>query len=104
MKKIVVALGGNAILQAGQRGTAPEQLANIQEACRHVADASQAGYQVVLTGNGPQVGNILIQNEASQLVRRCPGCVWRETQGLIGYLLQQSLTNILRQQHWSGRW
>jgi carbamate kinase len=101
MKKIVVALGGNAILQAGQRGTAPEQLANIQEACRHVADMIQAGYQVVLThGNGPQVGNILIQNEAaSQLVPALPLDVCgAETQGLIGYLLQQSLTNILRQQ------
>ncbi len=97
-KKIVVAFGGNAILQAKQRGTAEEQLANVRDAANQVADMIAAGYQVVLThGNGPQVGNILIQNEeASGLVPAMPlDICGAETQGMIGYMIQQSLSNIL---------
>lgn len=99
MKKIVVALGGNAILQAGQKGTAQEQLANVQVAADQIAQLILAGYQVVLThGNGPQVGNILLQNAAaSPTVPAMPlDICGAETQGFIGYMLQQCLTNILR--------
>ncbi|NLY54591.1 MAG: carbamate kinase [Firmicutes bacterium] len=100
MKKVVVALGGNAILQAGQAGTVEQQLANIDQAAGQIAAMIMAGYRVVIThGNGPQVGNILLQNEkASDLVPAMPLDVCgAQTQGQIGYLLQQSLTNILRQ-------
>lgn len=99
MKKIVVALGGNAILQAGQKGTAQEQLANVQAAAEQIAQLILAGHQVVLThGNGPQVGNILLQNAAaSPTVPAMPlDICGAETQGFIGYMLQQSLSNILR--------
>lgn len=99
MKKIVVALGGNAILQAGQKGTAEEQLANVQLAAEQIAQLILIGHQVVLThGNGPQVGNILLQNAAaSPTIPAMPLDVCgAETQGFIGYLLQQSLSNILR--------
>ncbi len=62
-KTVVVALGGNAILQPGQVGTFEEQLFNIDGAMRRVAQLVEDGWRVVLThGNGPQVGNLLIQN------------------------------------------
>lgn len=101
MKKIVVALGGNAILQAGQKGTAEEQLANVRLAAEQIAQLVLAGHQVVLThGNGPQVGNILLQNAAaSPAVPAMPlDICGAESQGFIGYLLQQSLVNALREQ------
>ena len=59
-KRVVVALGGNAILQPGQVGTFEEQLFNIDQAMRRIAQLVEDGWQVVLThGNGPQVGNLL---------------------------------------------
>ena len=62
-KTVVVALGGNAILQPGQVGTFEEQLFNIDGAMRRIAQLVEEGWRVVLThGNGPQVGNLLIQN------------------------------------------
>jgi carbamate kinase len=95
----VVALGGNAILQPGQVGTFEEQLVNIDTSCRRIARLVTDGHRVVLThGNGPQVGNILIQNDlATKLVPPMPMDVCgAETQGQIGYMLQQSLHNHLR--------
>src|SRR5665647_1465597 len=62
-KTVVVALGGNAILQPGQVGTFEEQLFNVDGAMRRIAELVESGWRVVLThGNGPQVGNLLIQN------------------------------------------
>jgi carbamate kinase len=100
IKTIVIALGGNAILQAGQRGTIREQLENVDVACRHLTKIISTGnYRVVIThGNGPQVGNVLLQNEVtSSLVPPMPldVCV-AATQGMIGYLIQQTLANHLR--------
>lgn len=97
---IVVALGGNAILQPGQRGSIPEQLENVGVACRHLAKMYSSGkYKMVIThGNGPQVGNILLQNEvASSLTPPMPleVCV-AATQATIGYMIQQTLANHLR--------
>ena len=58
-----MALGGNAILQPGQLGSFEEQLVNVDAAMRRIAELVKAGWRVVLThGNGPQVGNLLIQN------------------------------------------
>ena len=93
---VVVALGGNAILQPGQVGTFEEQLVNVDQSCRRIARLVVDGWRVVLThGNGPQVGNILIQNAlAAKLVAPMPMDVCgAETQGQIGYMLQQSLHN-----------
>lgn len=98
-KTVVVALGGNAILQPKQRGTAGEQFANVRLTCEHVAAMIAEGHRVVIThGNGPQVGNILIQNEeGSGLVPAMPLDVCgAESQGFIGYMVQQSLRNELR--------
>ena len=94
MSRIVVALGGNAIVQAGQRGTAEEQAASVALTCAQVALMLDAGYEVTLThGNGPQVGNLLIKNElAREVVPPMPldWCV-AQTQATIGYLIQQAL-------------
>jgi carbamate kinase len=94
ISRIVVALGGNAIVQAGQRGTAEEQEASVARSCAHIATMLDAGYDVVLThGNGPQVGNLLIKNElARDIVPPMPldWCV-AQTQATVGYMIQQSL-------------
>lgn len=98
--RVVIALGGNAILQRHEKGTAAEQVANIRATCRQIAQIAALGHQVVLThGNGPQVGNRLIQNE--EAVRAVPAlpldvCV-AETQGQVGYWFQQVLRAELAQ-------
>ena len=98
-KRIVIALGGNAIKQAHEKGTAQEQRKNIQNSCQQILKIIQAGYEVVLThGNGPQVGNLLLQQEAGTLqvpVQPMDIC-GAMTQGQIGYMLQQDLVNGLK--------
>jgi carbamate kinase len=98
-KTVVVALGGNAILQPSQVGTFEEQLVNCDDSARRIARMVANGYRVILThGNGPQVGNILIQNDAAaKLVAPMPMDVCgAESQGQIGYMLEQCLHNHLR--------
>jgi carbamate kinase len=95
---VVVALGGNAILQPGQFGTFEEQLMNIDDCARHIIAIAAAGYGVVIVhGNGPQVGNILIQQAAAEAsVAPMPMDVCGAmSQGQIGYMLQQCLENHL---------
>jgi carbamate kinase len=99
---LVIALGGNAIQQPGQVGTFEEQLFNIDSAARRIAALVADGYRVVVThGNGPQVGNLLIQNEvAASVVAPMPMDVCgAETQGQVGYMFQQCLENHLRRVH-----
>jgi len=96
---IVVALGGNAILQPGQLGTFEEQLLNVNEATRRIARLAAAGHQVIVVhGNGPQVGNILIQQAAAEAsVAPMPMDVaGAMSQGQIGFLLASCLENHLR--------
>ena len=96
---VVVALGGNAILQPGQRGTFDEQMKNVHTTCEQLALMVEAGkYEIVVThGNGPQVGNLLLQNEAGKDVAApMPLFVCgAESQGLIGLMIQQNLGNLL---------
>ncbi|MCL6580241.1 MAG: carbamate kinase [Firmicutes bacterium] len=95
---IVVALGGNAILQPGQAGTAAEQRANIADTAGAIVALVEMGHRVVVThGNGPQVGNILIQNEAgaSQVPAMPLDVCGAESQGQLGYMIQQALRNEL---------
>jgi carbamate kinase len=98
-KVTVIALGGNAILQPGQRGTFAEQMKNVGTTCQQLAQMVESGkYKIIVThGNGPQVGNILLQNEAA---KDCSAPMplyvcGAESQGLIGYMLQQTLHNLL---------
>ena len=66
MKKLaVVAFGGNALLRAGQKGTISEQEQNVYETCSSVFELIKQDYNIVIAhGNGPQVGNILLQTDA----------------------------------------
>ena len=98
-KRIVIALGGNAITQADERGTAAEQMTNIRTTCRQILEIIRAGYEVVVThGNGPQVGSLLIQQEmaSSHAPEQPMDVCGAMTQGQIGYMLQQALTSGLR--------
>ncbi len=100
-KTIVIALGGNAIKRAEEEGTAEQQLRNVKITCKHILEIIKRGYRVVIThGNGPQVGNLLIQQEeASRLVPPQPlDILGAMTQGQIGYMLQQTLINYLREE------
>ncbi len=97
--RIVVALGGNAILRRGERGTIPEQRAAVREACDGLASLVADGHDLVVThGNGPQVGRLMLQDEAlPDRVPRYPLDVHvAETQGQLGYLIQQELAAALR--------
>jgi len=93
----VVALGGNTLLGEHGPWTIDEQRAVIEETARSVAAALRAGYRVVLThGNGPQVGNLLLQQENTPETPQLPlDVLVAETQAQIGYLLQQALDNEL---------
>jgi carbamate kinase len=98
-RRIVVALGGNAILRSKQLSSYEEQFDNVRRTCRQVVQLIADGYQPIFThGNGPQVGNLLIQNEAAaSLVPAVPLDVCgAETQGQIGYMIQQALRNELQ--------
>lgn len=90
-------MGGNALLRSGQSGSFEEQDANFQPAARKIADLVQ-DYKVVIThGNGPQVGYILLKNEiAKKYAPPFPiDACGAQTQGWIGYMIQQSLKNML---------
>ena len=100
MKKIVIALGGNALQEAGKPATAEAQLAVVEKTAGYIADIIDEGYQVVLAhGNGPQVGRIVLQNEyATPVSPAMPFDVCGAmSQGYIGYHIQQGLTKILRE-------
>lgn len=103
---VVVALGGNAILQPGQKGTFEEQMKNVHVTCEQLAQMVISGkYKIVVThGNGPQVGNLLLQNEAGKEVAApMPLFVCgAESQGLIGFMMQQNLGNLLEEKGRSG--
>jgi len=98
-KTVVVALGGNAILQPGQRGTFEEQYGNVQRTVEQLAAMVLSGkWRLVIThGNGPQVGNILLQQDAAKaVVPPLPMDVCgAESQGFIGYMIQQAFHNVL---------
>lgn len=98
----VIAFGGNAMLKAGERGTQEEQIRHTDEACDLMAQVVQRGYDLVIVhGNGPQVGNILIQME--EAVNKVPPfsldvCV-AISEGSMGYMLERSLRNQFRKRN-----
>jgi len=95
----VVAIGGNSITKPGQRGTVSEQFQNARETAGRIAGMVERGFDVAVThGNGPQVGGILLRAEmAAHVVPPIPldSCV-ADTQGSMGYMLQQVLGAELR--------
>ena len=99
MKTILLAVGGNSLIRAGEKGTIAEQMANAQRTAAEIAKLVRDGYRIVLThGNGPQVGAALLRSErgASQVPGHPLDVCDASTQGEIGYLLQQSIDTELR--------
>ena len=101
-KRIVVALGGNALTKKGEKISIKNQLKHIDNAVNDIVTLAKQGHELVIThGNGPQVGNILIRvEEALGKAYNLPleVCV-AESEGELGYLIEQTLQNKLMQQH-----
>lgn len=105
-KLAVVALGGNAILRGDQKGTMAEQNQNIRETLENLVYLIRDGYNLIIThGNGPQVGNILLSDDAGvKMYGLAPMsldmCV-AYSQGQIGYMIERNLRNILKEHNLS---
>lgn len=100
MKSMLLAIGGNSLIRAGEKGTIAEQRAKAKRTAVQVIGLIRAGYRIVLThGNGPQVGAALLRSErgASQVPGLPLDVCGASTQGEIGYLLQQALHTELQQ-------
>jgi carbamate kinase len=101
-KRILIALGGNAIKQAEERGTPEEQFKNCMITCKQLAEIVRSlGKEdrlIITHGNGPQVGNLMVQQEAAKhlVPPQTMDIVGAMTQGQIGYMLQQALINCLK--------
>ncbi|AHW61301.1 carbamate kinase [Draconibacterium orientale] len=99
-KRAVVALGGNAILRGNEEGTIVQQEKNVTDTLENLVPLLREGYELVLThGNGPQVGNILMRNDAGeQLYGIAPMplniCV-ADSQGGIGFMIERMMRNVL---------
>ena len=93
---LLIAFGGNALIKKGQQGTHKEQFINLKQPMRQVARLSRK-YKIVIThGNGPQVGNLLLQQESCSEVPKMPlEIIGAMTQGQIGYMLESSLDDAL---------
>ena len=100
-KKIaVVAFGGNALSRGNEIGTIKQQEKHTYDTCIHLLELIEDGYNIVIThGNGPQVGNIMLRNDAGYDVYKIPKmpldiCV-ADSQGGIGYMIERQIKNIL---------
>lgn len=95
-KTAVVAIGGNSLIKDKDHQTVPDQFQATRETCVHIASMIEQGWNVVIThGNGPQVGFILLRSElASNVLHTVPlDSCGADTQGAIGYMIQQALYN-----------
>lgn len=98
MKTILIAVGGNSLIRAGEKGTVAEQLANARRTAAAIIGLIRLGYRLVIThGNGPQVGAALLRSEraSDQVPGHTLDVCGAATQGEIGYLLAQSLQDEL---------
>jgi carbamate kinase len=92
--RLVVALGGNALLRRGEPMTIERQRANVALACEHLAAVADGNDLVVAHGNGPQIGLLALEGAAYEEVPVYPlDVLGAETQGMIGYLIEQELGN-----------
>lgn len=99
MTTVVIAIGGNSLIKDAQHQSVPDQFAAVVETVRHITDLLQRGYGIVIThGNGPQVGFILLRSEHSRgLLHQVPlDSIVADTQGALGYQIQQALENEFR--------
>ena len=99
MKTLVIAIGGNSLIKDAQHQSVADQFAAVVAAVRHITDLVERGFRIVIThGNGPQVGFILLRSEHSRgLIHEVPlDSIVADTQGALGYQLQQALENEFR--------
>lgn len=102
-KLAVIALGGNALLRGNQDGTIQEQEQNTYDTLKNILYLIKEGYNIVLShGNGPQVGNILMRNDAGEEIYKIPQmpldiCV-ADSQGGIGYMIEKMLRKVLKEE------
>jgi len=89
---VLIALGGNALIRKGQRGTVKEQVENLTIPLRQIARLSEQ-YRIIVThGNGPQVGNLLLQQESCVHIPKAPlEMIFAQTKGQIGYMTESTL-------------
>ena len=93
---VVIALGGNALLRRGQPMTEGQQRANVKIAAQALADIAREHTIVITHGNGPQVGLLALQSAAYTEVEPYPlDALGAQTEGMIGYLIEQELGNLL---------
>jgi len=102
-KLAMVAFGGNALLRAGQKGTYAEQLQNVENTCSELVNLISRGYDIVIGhGNGPQVGNVLLQHEGGRQVFGLQAMPMdfcgAETQGSIAYLIETGMERVLKRE------
>ena len=98
-KTAVIAIGGNSLIKDENHQTVPDQFEAVRENCVPIASMIEQGWKIAIThGNGPQVGFILLRSElASHVLHTVPlDSAGAETQGSIGYMIQQSLYNELK--------
>jgi carbamate kinase len=95
--RVVVALGGNALLKRAEPLTVENQRRNIERAASAIAHLIEAGHEAIIThGNGPQVGLMALQDEAYDMSLASPlDVLGAESEGMIGYLIEQELANVL---------
>lgn len=94
--RVVIALGGNALLRRGEPMTADRQRNNVQQACRQIALVAPGNQLVIAHGNGPQVGLLALQGAAYRPDDAYPlDVLGAETEGMIGYMIEQELGNLL---------
>jgi len=99
---VIIALGGNALIKKGQTGDIHEQFANTRLISNDIVKMIKQGYRVAIThGNGPQVGSIFLQNNATRdIIPPMPlGICVAESQGFIGYMIQQCMINALQKEN-----
>jgi carbamate kinase len=99
MKTIVIAIGGNSLIKDEKHMSVPDQYAAVVETAHHITDLIDQGFRVVIThGNGPQVGFILLRSEYSRgILHEVPiDSIGADTQGAIGYQIQQAMDNELQ--------
>lgn len=93
---LLVALGGNALIRKGQKGTIDEQFANLRVPMRQIAQLTATFRMIITHGNGPQVGNLMLQQECCPNVLRLPlEILVAQTQGQIGYMIESTLDSEL---------
>lgn len=93
---LLIALGGNALIRKGQAGTIDEQFANLAVPAGQIARLSRTHRIIITHGNGPQVGNLLLQQECCDAVPRLPlEILVAQTQGQIGYMIESTLDSAL---------